>query len=224
MATFIQLQNQIAYDIRTISTASASGLQTQIQAAINAAVAHYERQNFYFNETIFTFSTVVNQEYYSVSDNANIPNLSEIDAVKILVNGSTYKVTKKDFAYLDEIQTNTAYTGDPVFYAYYDQKIRFYPIPQAVRTVTIAGLLKYADLSNDSDTNDFTDEAPELIRQRAIADLKTGMLENDDAKAEMRSLAMMGKPFLSVREEAAYNAIKGETATRAHTRIRPTCF
>lgn len=213
MATFLELQNEVAYNVRTVSTAAASGIETQIKAAINKAVAHYERQRFYFNETTFTFTTVANQEYYSSSDQANIPNLIDIDAMKILVNGSTYEILPKGFEYLDEIQTNTAYTGDPIFYAYYKQQIRFYPVPQAVRTVTVAGLIKYADLSADADYNVFTTEAPDLIRARAEWHLYANLLKDIE-----------GATIAKASENDALSAITLETATRSHGKLRPTKF
>lgn len=191
-----------------------SDLTTQIQRAIQSAIKTYEREHFYFNEATATFNTVANQEYYGASDLADIATLVEIDAVKITVNGRSYPLVARDFGYIDAISTTATYTGDPSDYAYFKQQIRLYPIPNAVRTVTLAFVKRFATLSASGDTNAWMTDAEELVRMRAKADLFVNVIRSPEEAA----LCHQG-------ELIAHAALQDETTRRiASGVIRPTAF
>lgn len=185
MTTYSVLQNRIAREVRTISTAAASGIESDIQSAILSAVAHYARDRFYFNTKTATFSTVVGQEYYSSSDLADIATLVTIDSLQVTIDGTKRPIGVRDFDTIDDAQDGNV-TGDPEFFAYYKQNIRFYPIPNAVRTITAALVYRLAALSVAGDSNAWTTDAEELIRCRAKADLYENLLKEYDAADRMK--------------------------------------
>lgn len=163
MATLAQMRTRIADDLNR------SDLSTQIDKAINRAIEHYESEFFWFKETTGTFSTVANQESYSSSDAAFIALISKIDYARITIS-SSYKpeLMLRTYAYVQE-RNSSNLTGEPCDLAWYQNKIYLADIPNSVWTVTVSYQKKYAELSNDSDTNDFTTDAEDLIESRAKA-------------------------------------------------------
>jgi hypothetical protein len=162
MSTFAQLKTRIADDIKR------SDLATQIGVAINRAIIHYAKERFFFNESSGTFSTVAGQESYGSAD--SIPStIAEIDEVTLTQTSTNiYPLIKTSFGSIRGLNAGgTTSTGVPVNYAYYQEKFWLYPIPDAVYTTTVYFKKTYAALSADGDTNDFTEEAEDLIEARA---------------------------------------------------------
>lgn len=194
---------------------SGSTERTIFQTCINDAIAHYEVERFWWNESrSVTFNTVASQEYYTSSDSASIPYVLKFDAVTI-TRSSTDKSTlvKQDWTTLEEWNADGDSTGIPSDYAYFNQSIRLYPVPDAVYAVRIAGLFKLTALSGDSDSNAWTTlgEGEELIRSRAKA-IFYSQYTRDDQNAN-RALQMA---------ESAYLRLKTSTHNRVGaSRIRP---
>lgn len=208
MSTYGTMQDRIADEI------ARTDLTTQIQKAIVSAVKFYERKSFYFNEALFTFSTSISQEYYGSSDNSNIPNLGNIDSVRITVNQTHYTLEKRDFAYIDAVASSEAMTGDPTDYAYYGQQIRVYPKASAARKVVVAGTLRTATLSATTDSNYWTTDAEELIRARAEWDLYKHTIKDREQAEDWKE-----------SELEALATLRGDDAERQTTwRFRPTAF
>ena len=166
----------------------------QVNLAIQSAIAYYQRCRFYFNESrAQTFSTVASQEYYGTADNTNIPNLSKIDTLVISVNGVRYPLTVQPWDMLEQKASTTTSLGQPDEYAYYAQQIRLYPIPDGSYTIQISGLIRFAALSADGDTNDWVTDGEELIRARAKWDLAMNVCyapEIEMAAGKMESIAL----------------------------------
>lgn len=177
----------------------------QVNSAIQSAIAYYQRKRFYFTESRSeTFPTVISQEFYGAAANANIPNLSLIDELTITVNGLRYALRALNWEEIDWISTTTTSVGAPTDYCYYAQQIRLYPIPDAVYTVRISGLIRFAALSADGDSNAWMTDGEELIRQRAKWDLATNILHADE-------LALRA----NAAELIAHNALWDETIRRS---------
>lgn len=201
---------------RIIDELARSDLQSQIRKAIQSAVKHYERQRFYFNETQVTLTTSSSQEYYSSADNADIPNLVEIDSVRQTIGSTHEPLNERDFAYIDAVSSSSSAFGDPTDYAYYAQKLRFYPVPNQARTIVVSGVKKLATLSTTTDTNAWMTDAEELIRMRAKCDVFANVIRDVSGEELARC-----KQY----EMDALNELRGETAQRTMTgRTRPTQF
>lgn len=145
-------------------------LTTQIKRSIQTAIKHHERKKLKFNQTTDTFSTVVGQDYYGSSALSDIPNIVTIDAANISIGGVKEPLSEADFAAIDALNDG-ATTGDPEYYTYYKQQIRLGPVPNAVRTVTLAFVKRLGTLSLDADTNAWMVDGEELIRLTAKIDL-----------------------------------------------------
>lgn len=201
------MQDRIAREI------GRSDLTTQIRDAIQTAIRYYERKRFYFNEFQASFSASTSQEYYDSTDLSQIPNLVEIDSLTVDVNNTTYPLTERDWSYIDRVQTNAGYTGDPTDYVYYAQRLRMYPIPYTGRTFNISGVEKLATLSATADTNAWMTDAEALIRSHAKAHLYRHVIQKPEQAQEMYSEA---------RQEVSN--LEGEQMGKQSMRLRPTAF
>lgn len=180
MTTYATMRSRIADEI------SDSNLTSQINAAIQSAIAFYERQRFWFNTRVSdTFSLVANQEYYSSSDLASIATLIEIDDMYATINSTRYQIIPAPFAEIAALQDGGMTADPPYRFAYHAKQIRMYPIPSAVRTVTMANHYRLTALSADADSNAWTTDAEELIRCHAKHDLATNVINDDGMAARM---------------------------------------
>lgn len=202
MTTYAIMKARIADDI------ARTDLTSQIAQEILSAVKFYERQRFYFNTRVSdTFTLVANQEYYGSSDLAAIPNLITIDDMYVTVDGVRCHVLPVPFDDIADAQNGYVVRDPPYRYAYYAQQIRMYPIPTATRTVTMADHYRLTALSSDSDSNAWTTDAEELIRNRAERILYSKIIKDMDAANEA-----------AANEQEALKALKRETRLRTAPR------
>ena len=187
MTTFGTMKTRIADEI------SDSGLTSQIAAAIQSAIAYYERQRFWFNTRVTdSFALVANQEYYGSAALAAIPNLIEIDDMYATIGTTRYQILPTTFDEIAAMQDGAVTADPPYRFAYHAQQIRMYPIPSAVRTVTMADHYRLTALSADGDSNAWMTDAEELIRCHAKADLAANVTNDDGMAARMeRRLPML---------------------------------
>lgn len=198
MTTYAIMKARIADDL------ARSDLTSQIAQEILSAVKFYERHRFYFNTRVSdTFSLVANQEYYGSSDLAAIPNLITIDDMYVTVSSVRYHVLQVPFDDIAAAQSGLIVRDPPFQFAYYAQQIRMFPIPSSARTVTMADLYRLTALSADSDSNAWTTDAEELIRNRAERILYSKIIKDMDAANEA-----------AANEQEALRALKRETRLR----------
>jgi hypothetical protein len=191
-----------------------SDLETQTRRCIKRAIQHYQRKHFYFLEDYsVTFNTVASQEYYGSSDNAAIPNYSEIDSLVITINGDRISLDKKPKEWFDTISNSASQTGQPSDYIYYAQQFRLYPIPDAAYEIRIHGLKRLDDITQTASSNVMFTEGFDLIKYSAKRRLCTDYLKND----EDATRAGLG-------EKLALDGIASETVIRAATSFKPTQF
>lgn len=197
-----------------------SDLTTQVKKAVQSAIRHYSRERFYFNEGQWTASTVASQKMYAVPT-----GLIEADMMKITVNGFEYELLKRDWNYLENVDTSPTYTGQPTDWAYFADQFRLYPVPDAVYTLTLSGVKTLDALSADADTNAWMVEGEELIRARAKADVRVNVIQDAAAIQELIGFANSGEGFYCAMEKSAFSSLKGRSNVRlAVGRIRPDYF
>lgn len=231
-STYGVLQDQIADEIgnRTDLLSVLSGYSNMtlspIKNAIQSAIALWEREPFYFNQLVDTdgFSTVANQEFYTSSDYAALGTNPYIKSIHYKQNStSRYDLEVRDWGYLEKISVNTTSYGQPTDWAYFAAKLRFYPIPDAIYSVTINGVQRLSALSAAGDANAWTQDGYDLIRCQAKLILAEEVLHDAELAAEMKT-AIYGDPGLPHRR-GYLDVLKGETWQRsARGRIRPTSF
>lgn len=167
MTTYANLQADIADDLDDTTGEYAN----QIKKAILGAIRYCERNIYYFNETRdITFPTVNGREWYSATDNANIPTLVNIAGVWSEDSAGSRSIIQETTPQeLELLSDNAASRGEPYAYTYFGQRIRLYPVPNdAVYTIRLqVGPYRLTPLVNDTDENAWLNEAYDMIKARA---------------------------------------------------------
>lgn len=218
-ATYLQLQQQIAMELgdKTQLLPSATGIWSPIKNAIQSAIAKWEREPFYFTEvyTASFFSTVISQEFYTVSDAATIPTLVTINRLHIAISGNRHSLIQRDWDFLEDIATSNT-VGKPTQFAYFAQQIRLYPIPDAVHVVSLTGNRRLTALAADADTGGWTQDGFDLIKAEAKLILASEYLH--DAPLALAMMAAIhgtpGTPEMPARE-GILTMLRKETALRS---------
>lgn len=191
-------------------------LTSQIAYAITDAIECYQSERFWFNESRdVTFSTVASQEYYTSSDNALIPDIYAIDYAVMTVGSVVNALTRYTPEHIEYLSDDGTQTGEPCAYAYFQKKIRLYPVPTDVYTVRIAGHVKVAAPATDGEAdNPWMTDAERLIRARAKYNLAVDILYEPNLASAM-----------SAAITDAFDQLKGRTNRQVGTGIiAPTCF
>ena len=190
----------------------------QIKRAVQAAQRYCERKTFYFNETRDeTFPTVDGQEWYGADDNANIPTLVRVVAAYSEDGqGQRTPLTRKHPDEIETLSDNSAASGEPYLWTYFNRQIRLYPIPGAAPyTVRLQlGPYRLTVLDASGDTNAWLTEAYDMIKARAKYILY---------KDTLKEAALAAEALNDYRDQ--FVALKAETASRNGSGIiRPTSF
>lgn len=209
MSTLAQLRSRIADDLNR------TDLNTQIDTAINRAIEYYNnREDFWFSETTATFSTVANQEEYGVSD--GIPDdIADIDRLELILTSTNKpEIFASTFEWLKDVNVGQG-TGQPTDYAFYQSKIYLYLIPNQVYTIKMYYKKTYDELVSDSETNDYTVYARDLIEARASYWLYSRVLKDAESAAMSKT-----------EENDALNALRNRSAKMVMTtnQIQATKF
>lgn len=205
MTTLAVLKQRIADEV------AREDLTVQIVYAIEDAIKHYQASRFWFSESRSecVFSTVATQEFYTSADEADIPNLLRIDQVTLVDGTVKYELIRADDREIEIYDSATSNRSRPSLYSYLAGQIRFYPIPDAVYSVRVAGVTRLAVPSTDGASNAWTTDAEELIRSRAKYLLYRDVIRGPGGKEE----AAVAK----AAETEALRRLEAETHARTAT-------
>jgi hypothetical protein len=199
MATLGDMKASIASEIFR------DDLTDAIAAEITRAIRFYQRARFWFNETRqLTFNTVAGQDFYTATAEPRIPNLLQIDYIQVAQGGRPLSLIGASAEDLDQ-WSYTPTTGVPSNFAYFEQVLRLYPVPNSAYPVRIAGLVRVDPPTTDTDgaTNPWMNDAEELIRSRAKRNLYLHYMGDQQMAAGMKAA-----------EDEALSSLKGESAER----------
>ena len=194
-----------AMKLRIKNEIGRSDIDGDIANAIADAIELYQQERFYWNESrAITFSTVANQEFYTSSDAASIGTITKIDYVSIYIGDQPFQLLPMAPADIENLSTNGTSTGQPSWYCYYDEQLRFYPVPDGVWTIRVGAQVTATAPASDAEaSNPWMVKAERLIRNRAKAELYSHVDDiADDGKAAK---------FLAMAEEAL-SLLRGRTA------------
>jgi hypothetical protein len=183
MTTLADLTADIADDIDDTTNEYGNA----ILKAVQGAQRDCERFTLYFNETRDkTFATVAGRGIYSESDLADIASLVRIQAAFLVdAAGQVTSLAARTPEELELLSDNSAARGQPSGYAYFNQAIRLYPIPNAVYTVRLQlGPYRLTPLAQPTDSNAWLDEAYDLLKARAKYRLCKNTLKDANLAAE----------------------------------------
>lgn len=187
-----------------------------IANAITRAIAYFQNERFYFNESRdLTFDTVADQPRYAPADDADIPKFITLDGVFTTVAGQSRQLRPISVQDFEMLTDNSASTGEPYAYSYFNMGFGLYPIPGSVYTIRPIGhVMKDAPAADDEAGNVWMTEAYQLIRARAAAEVALKKTR-DYEYAQAMAIAM----------DSELDRLHRETSKRKATgHIRATSF
>jgi hypothetical protein len=185
-----------------------SDLTTEIAAAITTAITYYRSKRFEFNELAASFNTVASQEAYTSGDTGFPTDLGQLDTARITVSGVRDPLRPIGYAKLQELSSTTTATGAPSAYAWYGQKLYFYPIPDGVYAVLLSYQQRKAAPSSDADTTSvWTNQAEALIRHCAKKLVRRDRMKDpgyvQSAEAEAEALSVLMNESLQLQDDGS---------------------
>ena len=212
MTTYGEMKARIASELHR------SDLTGYISSAVLSAIAFYESSRFFRGEKRGTFSTIAAQRFYgtTTASPGTLPDdVVEIDSITTTVNNRIYKLDQVSYEHLEDIDAGvTPLSGYPRLWAWYAEQIRLYPSPNAEYLMTMSYQHERPVLSADADTNFWTEDGEELIRNRAKKDICMSVLY-DGEKAQM----------CAAMESAALKSLKAQTIKLlSSNQLTPTAF
>lgn len=210
MATLGDLKQRVRDDL------DRPDLMSMIGQAVLDAIRYYQSERFWFNESRdLTFDTVADQRFYDASDAAWIPTVQNIDALFVTIGGQHRPMRRRrDPAEMELLSDTGAARGQPYSWAWFEDKIELYPIPNAVFPVRAYAHIRLDAPADDEASNAWTEEAFELIRCRTKYLMALHVIRDPEVATSM------------VQAEAqALLELRRQTSMRTSTgRLKATAF
>lgn len=197
MATLSDLKTRIITEM--VRDDLSDDLATQLLNHIQSACEFYAEEKFWFNSLVASVSTVASTQTVDIPvtfrriDQVVIPAYNTEIAEETLGNMPIYPVY-----------------GLPNSYAYYNDQLTLYPIPNAVYSLELTGIAQVDAPALDADTSIWTNEAKDLIVSRTKMTLYRDQFRDPE-----------GTQMAIAATQEAYNKLKRETARRLETKLRP---
>src|SRR5581483_5077336 len=151
-----------------------SDLASQIAVSVGDAIAVYQAHRFRFSESrdVCQFSTAAGQEFYSAADNAAIATLYLFDYVTVTLGVANFAINRRQPEEVELLSQTGTQRGMPLVFSYYNEQLRFYPVPDTAYPILVAGHMAIAAPSSDAATgNRWMLDGERLIRSRAKYEL-----------------------------------------------------
>jgi hypothetical protein len=196
MATLADLKTRIITEM--VRDELSDDLAAQMLVHIQKACRYYQNEKFWFNSIITSAVTVPS------TATVNVPaSMLRVDRVTIPAYYTELtEVTLGDLEY-DTVESI------PRGYAYYNDALKLYPIPDAVYTLELTGLAEVAAPAVDADTSIWTNEAGDLIVARTKMTLYRDQFRDPE-----------GTQLAQADVQEVFAQLKRETARRLETRLR----
>lgn len=196
MATLADLKTRIITEM--VRDELSDDLAAQMLVHIQKACRYYQNEKFWFNSIITSAVTVPSTATVSVP-----ASMLRVDRVTIpAYYTELLEVTLGDLEY-DTIESI------PRGYAYYNDALKLYPIPDAVYTLELTGLAEVDAPAVDADTSIWTNDAGDLIVARTKMTLYRDQFRDPE-----------GTQLAQADVQEVFAQLKRETARRLETRLR----
>lgn len=190
MATLAQIRARIARKLKDSNYTDLSA--STIDDEINRTIRFYQNHEFWFNTDVDVITLTANtQAIPSIPSDLVYPG--QIYGFLVIDGNSKYPLTHlpiDEFKALDEDQI-----GLPRYWTFQDGSYLLLPTPDSAYTLNLNYIKSYADLSNDSDTNDFTNNVEDLIMLHTLKNL---FAEDKQDPAYAASYEMLTKSELQM--------------------------
>lgn len=213
--TYGQMQSRISDEVLGPSTPD------QVKNAIQDAIGTFEREAFWFNEMRWftavpgapsSLNTNYGQEFYSYDDFPILIQLPHIRNIAIFAFNNRYPLANRTSQWMDEQSLSATWLGLPTDWCWEAGSLRLYPVPNGVYSLILTGVMRFAPLVNDDDSNPWTNEAEAMIRTEAKRLLFRNIARDND-QAQIMELELYGQPQLGRQGYLAQ--LRRETQRRA---------
>ena len=167
MSNFAQMKLWVSK--RLLDPNGTSVSSDDVGEMINQAIDDWKKRRFWFNEKTETVTLSTSNNFIPLPSDYYIPSL-DTGAFVIEYSGIRYPLAK-----LSELSYNNYYlsngVGQPFWWSKQASPDNYvvYPIPDKDYTLRCFYLKEYTELSADSDSNDWTTVAQDLIKYQALA-------------------------------------------------------
>lgn len=187
-------------ELRGYALAAETGQVDLIKSGILWAIRRYQHKMFWFNHSIAYFLTTVGQERYVLPDNY----LSELSLTGgDLNNTQRWAIERSADLKLEPYQVSS-YNGRPTHFSIWAEQIRLSPIPSEVHPVYMTYVRNLAPLVLNEDTNEWLDNAFDLLAFTVEARMALVPYENPDLSARLNALAL---EELQILQERTMNSL-----------------
>lgn len=198
MVTFTTQKTRIATEMTRADLAASGALETVLEQHYQDAVEFYANEKFWFNSILTTATTSAGVATINVPATVQTVERLTIPAYDI-------KIEERGLSELPDYSTE----GIPEYYAYLNDTLRFWPIPDAAYTLNVYGVAYVAAPTSGSDDNIWTNQAAPLIRAHTKMTLFRSVFRDTE-----------GATLAEVEKNNAFKALKQETARRLKRPLR----
>ena len=184
-----------------------TSLSDVILIDIKSSVRDYEGQRFYFNEQLLTL-TLSATDTYALSlwdaSGSNVVDVIEPDFMEVVINSTrNYQLEEKTTLDLAIRSSNAqGIKGYPQYFSIWNQAVKIYPQANAKYTGRLWGHIKFTELAAMSDSNPWTNDASELIRNATLKRLWGRRFRDYDAAQACGVAEQEALRYLQRRTEA----------------------
>lgn len=206
MATLGDMRTRIADELQIDATV----YSTEINRAVFSAIEFYNEDDFWFLESMPTNILLTSTTNY-VLDTV-LPGRSQIVDVILQITPTREPLLYRPLTELLEMAYDDTFTGEPLYYTVHADNLIVRPKPSRTFTAETWYSLRSSMTSSASATSVWTNEAEELIRMHAEADILENRIKDYDDAARKR-----------VREEQIRLKLEEKTVKRrGQRRIKPS--
>lgn len=177
MSTFGDLKQQASGRLQDDNNTAVSA--SIVGAAINSAVKYWKQRRFWFNEGFESVVLTAGSPVIPIVA-SDILYILPRYGMALIDQQMTYNLRKVDPAAYNS--GNILQNGRPYAYTWIAGQYLTYFYPQSAYTVNVTFIRDYDDLVNDSDSNDFTINADQLILYDAM--MRLNELRTDPAMSD----------------------------------------
>jgi hypothetical protein len=182
------MQARIACDLeRTLADTSFASRTwgDEIKAAINDAIKLYRSKSWWFlQQPDAVTGSKTNTTTASNSYVDEPTGLVALVSLRVTVSGQPKMLMPVTIQEMESRHDGTTSTNEPFDYCRYGKRVRLYPTPNAVYTLTWTGTFEEDTLSADADTNDWMTHGELVIRAMAKMILLRDYIKSyEDAQA-----------------------------------------
>jgi hypothetical protein len=186
-------------------------LSTEIGEAIAYAIKAFQDEKIYIKEQVdATFTCVIDQTVYTVSDDADIPLMADIESLQITDDNQKYNVDQMAPAQMELLLDGDIESGRPEFYSFYGKKLKLWPAPSEAFVVNMIGPRDTAEPATDDEaSNVWMVEAYHMVMHRALGWLYRFHIRDYDQadKNDMESFGRLEQMYTRTNRRKSDNKV-----------------